>query len=131
MENLSNENITTLITIGGAIITIMGIIIGFIQFFHRQQVKRLKEENSLAYNKLSPEQQIEVDDKVLIQEEKVVYVKYLYIRKKNDPPVYRKFIKRTGKYIDVHSEYHYYRFNKFNSKNNGITIEILPQVQSH
>jgi len=122
MENLSRENIEFLIVIGGAIITIMGIIISIIQYFHREQVKRLKEDNNRAYKKLSPQEQKEIEDKKIVQEEKVVYVKYLYIRKKSDPPVYKKYLKRAGKYIDVRSEYHYYRYNKFNTKNNAVSI---------
>ncbi len=59
----------------------------------------------------------------LVQEVKMVYVKYIHIRRETDEPVYSKFINRLEKSIDVHSEYHYYRFNKYNRPNNEITIK--------
>ena len=64
----------------------------------------------------------EKSDSRLIQNEKVIYVKYLYIKSERGKPVYRKYIERTGKYIDVHSEYHMYRFNRYSSSNNETAI---------
>ena len=58
----------------------------------------------------------------LAQEMKMVYVKYLHIRRESEKPVYQKHISRLDENIDVHSEYHYYRFNKYNTKNNSITL---------
>lgn len=54
--------------------------------------------------------------KELIQEEKVVYVRFQYIRPKDYPPVYLKKISRLNQEIPIHSELTLYRFNKFNKE---------------
>ena len=59
----------------------------------------------------------------IIQEVKMVYVKYIHIRASSEPPIYKKYLSRLEKEIDVHSEYHYYRFNKYNRPNNEIIIK--------
>lgn len=67
----------------------------------------------------------ELDKKInipLVQEQKMVYVKYLHIRRESEEPVYSKHISRLEEDIDVHSEYHYYRFNKYSTKNNSILL---------
>lgn len=58
----------------------------------------------------------------LIQEEKMVYIKYLYIRAKDAGPAYTKYINRIGEPLDIYSEYYYVRFNKFSKARNNITI---------
>lgn len=72
--------------------------------------------------KLQKSESVAVNNMPLVQEIKMVYVKYLHIRKSSEQPVYQKFIDRLEENIDVHSEYHYYRFNKYNRKNDSITI---------
>ena len=62
------------------------------------------------------------NDAPLIQEVKMVYVKYLHIRRESEDPVYQKYINRLEETIDVNSEFHYYRFNKYNKNKNSITI---------
>lgn len=61
------------------------------------------------------------DDDPLIQEIKLVYAKYLHIHKSADP-IYNRTIKRLDKDYDIFSEYHYYRFNKYNKENPDITL---------
>lgn len=68
---------------------------------------------------------LEIDDDKdvpLIQEAKTVYVKYLHIKSEKEAPVYRRYNDRIEEEIDVYSEYHYYRFNKYNVKNNSIKL---------
>jgi hypothetical protein len=62
------------------------------------------------------------DSMPLLQEEKVVYVKYLYIRSEEAGPAYTKYVERIGKHIDVYSEYYYVRFNKLSKTGNSITV---------
>ncbi|PPK85424.1 hypothetical protein CLV84_2321 [Neolewinella xylanilytica] len=84
--------------------------------------KRLRE---IIERELSEKQQKAALKKQipLVQEVKMVYVKYIHIRNEREAPVYSKYINRLEKSIDVHSEYHYYRFNKYNRPNNEITIK--------
>lgn len=90
--------------------------------------REILEENEKLKKTINEELDEEAKNKALsketplVQEEKAVYVKYIYIRRKTEPPVYQKYISRLGEYIDVHSEYLYYRFNKYNEKNNFVTI---------
>lgn len=79
--------------------------------------KILKEEFNLKETELAAQKKIP-----LVQEVKMVYVKYLHIRRESEEPIYKKFINRLEENINVHSEYHYYRFNKYSRSNNSITI---------
>lgn len=68
---------------------------------------------------------MELDEKPdipLVQEAKTVYVKYLHIKSEKEDPVYTRYNDRLEENIDVYSEYHYYRFNKYNIKNNSIKL---------
>lgn len=99
---------------------------------HHNECLTLNQQKISEYDKLKETlkkefelKQIEFSknkDVPLVQELKMVYVKYLHIKKESEPPVYKKFIKRLNKTFDIHSEYHYYRFNKYNKKNNDITL---------
>lgn len=79
--------------------------------------KTLEKEMDLKKAELSRKTEIP-----LVQEVKMVYIKYLHIRPPKEAPVYQKYINRLKETIDVHSEYHYYRFNKYSTHNNAMTI---------
>jgi hypothetical protein len=83
-----------------------------------QELKRIHEEEIKNRTNLL----VAKENTPIIQDMKMVYVKYLHIRRESQKPVYKKYINRLEKEIDVHSEYHYYRFNKYNKSNNSITI---------
>lgn len=88
--------------------------------FHEERLqlrKTIEAENAEKNQKLQQAAAVP-----LIQEQKVVYVKYLHISRDGEKPVYQKYIQRTGETIDVFSEYHYYRFNKCSTHENQLTI---------
>ncbi|WP_154859506.1 hypothetical protein [Cyclobacterium xiamenense] len=58
----------------------------------------------------------------IIQENKTVYVKYLHIYDNGVEPVYSKRLIHNNSEIEVFSEFQYFRFNRFNSPDNSITI---------
>ena len=86
-----------------------------------EETQKLKTtlENEFNVKKFELDKKLDIP---LIQEIKMVYVKYLHIRKDSEDPVYKKHISRLEKDFDIHSEYHYYRFNKYNTKNNSILL---------
>lgn len=90
-----------------------------LESLHKTEIAKL-ELKQQELDKLKADAQSKTEP--LVQEMKMVYVKYLHIRKESEAPVYQKFIERLDETIDVHSEYHYYRFNKFNKDNNSITL---------
>ncbi|MEM9868352.1 MAG: hypothetical protein AAF765_11730 [Bacteroidota bacterium] len=99
---------------------------------HQEKFLDLKQEQINAKRDLEDSlkkdyelKSMEVDRKSdipLIQESKTVYVKYLHIKSEKDEPVYTRYSERLEEDIAVHSEYHYYRFNKYNQKNNAIKL---------
>ncbi|WP_189605686.1 hypothetical protein [Salinimicrobium marinum] len=102
---------------------------------HSEKYIELKQQNIEKYHDLEESlkkeyeiKKIEISEKnnvPLVQELKMVYVKYLHIRKESEEPIYSRFIKRLNKSYDIHSEYHYYRFNKYNQKNNNILLRDI------
>lgn len=58
----------------------------------------------------------------VIQENKTVYAKYIHIYDNGTEPVYSKNLVHNNSRIDVFSELQYFRFNRFNSSDNSITI---------
>jgi hypothetical protein len=85
------------------------------------EAQKLKEALEKEYN-VKKSELLEKADIPLVQEVKMVYVKYLHIRRESEDPVYKKHLNRLEETIDVHSEYHYYRFNKYSTKNNSIQL---------
>lgn len=85
----------------------------------KRQALRKVLEQEVAANK---DELLKKSDIPLVQEVKMVYVKYLHIRPEKDDPVYKRFLNRLEETIDVHSEYHYYRFNKYSTENKAMTI---------
>jgi hypothetical protein len=122
VDEFFKDNIEFLITLGSTIVAVILGIIGIQRYFHKQKLERLEETHKLELERLTSQHKQEIAEKPLIQEEKIVYVKYVYIRRESESPVYRKFVKRIEEEINVHSEYRYYRLNKFSTKNNSITI---------
>ena len=86
-----------------------------------EETQKLKTslENEYKTKKSELDKKLDIP---LVQEVKMVYIKYLHIRRESEDPVYRKHISRLEEDIDVNSEYHYYRFNKYNIKNNSISL---------
>ena len=84
-------------------------------------IQKLKEALMKEYD-VKKSELLEKTNIPLVQEVKMVYVKYLHIRKEIEEPVYKKYLNRLEETIDVHSEYHYYRFNKYSTKNNSIQL---------
>jgi hypothetical protein len=81
------------------------------------QYEALKEEANSAKASAT------IDDAIpLVQEEKMVYIKYLYIRPTTGAPAYTKYIDRIKRHLDIYSEYYFVRFNKFSKARNSITI---------
>ncbi len=84
----------------------------------------LEKENLRLQNKLDSNikktKVIEPDE--LIQEEKVMYIKFLYIIPDDSPYAYVKKHKRTGQEIEVRTESLHFRFNKFNKVNDNVEI---------
>lgn len=95
-------------------------------FFDYKQEQNLKNKNlEDALRKDFELQQLELnktENIPLVQEAKTVYIKYLHIRSEKEAPVYKRYNDRLEETIDVYSEYHYYRFNKYNIKNNSIKL---------
>ena len=140
-------NIETLIVILSAIGTLLAfgwiVIARHYKSNNEQKLLKLENEHRDELFKLRTEQEkdkkdwessiekekenleLELDEKKnvpLIQESKTVYVKYLHIKNPKDGPVYTRYNDRLKENIDVFSEYHYYRFNKYNIKNNSIKL---------
>ncbi|MEM9364227.1 MAG: hypothetical protein AAGA43_16415 [Bacteroidota bacterium] len=92
--------------------------------FKQEQIEAKKDlEDSLKKEYELKSMELEKQANIpLVQESKTVYVKYLHIRSEKDPPVYTRYSDRLEEDIEVHSEYHYYRFNKYNKKNNAIKL---------
>lgn len=91
---------------------------------HQKSIDETQKLKATLENEFNIKQS-ELDEKLnipLVQEVKMVYVKYLHIRRESEEPVYRKHISRLEEDIDVHSEYHYYRFNKYSTNNNAILL---------
>ena len=84
----------------------------------------LEKENQHLKNKLDTKQEKFNSSKSdeLIQEEKVMYIKFLYIIPDNLPYAYIKKHKRTGQEIPVRTESLHFRFNKFNKINDNVEI---------
>lgn len=123
MNELIRDNIELFITLMSTLAAIVGGIAAIQRYFHTQKVERLVETHKIEIERLNSSVKKDAE-KPLVQEEKVVYVKYLYIRRNSEPPVYKKYIKRIDETIDVHSEYRYFRLNKYSTKNNTITIRV-------
>lgn len=93
-----------------------------------KEIASIKQEYEQRFKKVKEEADSEgvrtsVDESIpLVQEEKMVYVKYLYITPNDGTPVYTKYIDRIDENVDVYSEYYYVRFNKFSKSRNNITI---------
>lgn len=83
--------------------------------------QKLKESLEKEYG-IKKAELLKKTDIPLVQEVKMVYVKYLHIRKESEEPVYSKYLNRLEESIDVNSEYHYYRFNKYSTNNNEIQL---------
>lgn len=81
----------------------------------KREAKRLKA--IIKDNNLNPH--LDVD---LIQEEKILYVKFIHLIPDNVPPVYFKKIPRLQKTIPVRTETLSYKYNRFNKVNNSLTI---------
>jgi len=150
MEEFVKQNIQPIIGIITALLTIIGGSLAVQRWFHVQKCDRLADQHQAEITALknqhdtenfNKEKQLsearqklehEFEDKnqkyltetqkPLIQEVKLVYVRYLHIKSETAEPAYRKFITRLGETIDVRSEYQYYRFNKFSNSNNSITL---------
>jgi|GEM_PF-5767650 len=90
----------------------------------QSRLSDLEKENERLLNKLdSPQEAAGTSEPVeLIQEEKVMYIKFLYIIPDHMPHAYIKKHKRTGQEIPVHTESLHFRFNKFNTINNNVEI---------
>jgi hypothetical protein len=86
-----------------------------------EERKKIKSDLKDEFEQKKNERLVE-NQKALIQEIKLAYIKYIYIRRNASEPVYRKYVKRLGETIEVRSEYQYYRFNKFSNSNNEITF---------
>jgi hypothetical protein len=70
-----------------------------------------KIENSSTYNFSNSNSK---KDNPIIQLEKIMYVKFLYLVPDSHEPIYNKYVARIDKSIPVRTESIHYRFNKFN-----------------
>jgi hypothetical protein len=88
------------------------------------RVDDLIRENQRLKNKidLKGQDNKNVEAEELIQEEKVMYIKFLYIIPDNLNHAYIKQHKRTGESIPVRTESLHFRFNKFNKVNDNVEI---------
>ena len=93
MNELIRDNIELFITLMSTLAAIVVGIAAIQRYFHTQKVERLVETHKIEIERLNSSVKKDAE-KPLVQEEKVVYVKYLYIRRNSEPPVYKKYIKR-------------------------------------
>jgi hypothetical protein len=112
MEELINfKHILTVI------MTLTTIFTSIVWYFAKKENKQLKKDYEKKTNELEEKLELisSTKNKPIVQLEKVVYDKFLYIKQRNNKPVYKAHVKRINEYTEVYDEKFSVRINKFSS----------------
>jgi hypothetical protein len=99
------------------IMTLTTIFTSIVWYFAKKENRQLEKEHEKKITEL--EQKFGLvsssKNKPIIQLEKVIYEKFLYIKQRNNQPVYKAYVKRINEYTEVYDEKFSVRINKFSS----------------
>ncbi|MEM1258995.1 MAG: hypothetical protein AAGH81_10715 [Bacteroidota bacterium] len=93
----------------------------------KQELEKIIGELKVDLNRIRTNPENDTNQE-LIQLEKIMYVKYLYITPKSHPPVYMKKFDRLDQEYPVWTESINYRFHRFNKKHEIVVKDVTDGV---